>query len=384
MKLKPLRLMLLAIVGYLGWACPAAALDRVVLKRGGKEITVEGRRLVTAEDGGILFLARDGLLWAVPPAEQVKFSSDKTPFTPLSRDQMSRLLLAGLPRGFGVHETTNYLIFYDTSRAYAQWCGSLFERLYMSFTNYWSRKGFELTKPEFPLVAIVFARQAAYEKYARPELGAAAGSIIGYFSLRTNRMTMYDLTGIETLSRAMDRRGSIAQINKILARTDAQRTVATIVHEATHQIAFNCGLHTRYSDCPLWFSEGIAVYFETPDLSSSRGWRTIGAVNRPRVVQFKEYLKRRPADSISTLIAKDDRLRDTGKALDAYAEAWALTYFLNKQRPKEYLAYLAMLSKKKPLMWDDPARRLADFKAAFGDDLEELDREFLRFMSKVR
>ena len=27
----------------------------------------------------------------------------------------------------------------------------------MAFTNYWTRKGFELAEPEFPLVAVVFA-----------------------------------------------------------------------------------------------------------------------------------------------------------------------------------------------------------------------------------
>ena len=376
--------MLLAIALCLWPLGPAAALDHVVLKRDNQEITVDGRRLVTAEDGGILVMARDGVLWAIPPKEQVRITSDDVPFTPLSREEMTRLMLAELPRGFEVHETANYLIFYNTSRAYAQWCGSLFERLYKSFTNYWTRKGFELDKPQFPLVAIVFAERDQYAKFTRPELGAAASSIIGYFSLRTNRMTMYDLTGIETLSRALDRRGSSAQINKILARSDAARTVATIVHEATHQIAFNCGLHTRYSDCPLWFSEGIAVYFETPDLTSARGWRTIGAVNRPRLVQFRRYLNKRPADSLATLVTDDKRFRDTGKSLDAYAEAWALTYFLIKQRPKEYVAYLAMLSKKKPMIWDEPSTRLAEFKAAFGDDLAALDKEFLRFMAKVR
>ena len=44
--------------------------------------------------------------------------------------------------------------------------------------------------------------------------------------------------------------------------------MATIVHEATHQIAFNCGMQQRYADIPLWLCEGMAVYFEAPDLAS--------------------------------------------------------------------------------------------------------------------
>ena len=174
-----------------------------------------------------------------------------------------------------------------------------------------------------------------------------------------------------------------AQINQILAQPAALQTVATIVHEATHQIAFNCGLHARLSDCPLWFSEGIAMYFETPDLRSAKGWSGIGAVNSPRLERFLEYLERRPANSLETLLRDDTRFRDPKQALDAYAEAWALTYFLMYQHPKEYIAYLAMLSKKKPLLEDGPEKRLDEFRRVFGE-LKPLDVEFLVYMSRLR
>ena len=244
---------------------------------------------------------------------------------------MGKRLLAELPPGFRVHPTTHYLIFYDTSPAYAQWCGSLFERLYMAFTNFWTRKGFELRQPEFPLVAVVFADKQSYLKFSRPELGEAGESIIGYFGMTSNRMTMYDLTGVESQGAGRARNRTAAQINQILAQPDALRTVATIVHEATHQIAFNCGLHTRLSDCPLWFSEGIAMYFETPDLRSPKGWSGLGAVNQTRLERFRQYLAARPANSLETLLRDDRRFRDPKQALDAYAEAWALTYFLLQQ-----------------------------------------------------
>ena len=101
-------------------------------------------------------------------------------------------------------------------------------------------------------------------------------------------------TGVQPQGR---RHGNTAgQINQILAQPEALRAVSTIVHEATHQIAFNCGLHTRLSDCPRWLSEGIAMYlFETPDLSSPKGWKSIGCVNQLRLEQFAKYLPMRPA-----------------------------------------------------------------------------------------
>lgn len=155
------------LVLCLGCAGSAAALDHVTLRRDGKQIHIDGRLLVTAQDGGLLLAARDGVLWAVPPEQQVKHTRDDAPFEPLKPEEMSRRLLAELPDGFNVHQTAHYVICYDTSRVYAQWCGALFERLYLAFTNFWSRKGFKLSEPEFPLVAIVFADKASYVKFSR-------------------------------------------------------------------------------------------------------------------------------------------------------------------------------------------------------------------------
>jgi hypothetical protein len=197
-------------------------------------------------------------------------------------------------------------------------------------------------------------------------------------------MVMYDLTGWESLNRYNTGRSASSQIKQFLRRPDAPRTVATIVHEATHQIAFNCGLHTRFSDCPMWFSEGIATYFETPDLRSSRGWRTIGGINQVRLARFREYLARRPADSLVTLLQDDQRIGDTSLAEDAYAESWALTYFLLQRHRDQYVEYLKRLSAKKPLFYDDAETRLAEFKQAFGEDLDRLDAELVRAMTRLR
>jgi hypothetical protein len=365
-------------------SAPAFAVDQVTLRRDGKTIEVTGRILTEAKDGGLLMLARDGTLWAIQPDEKVERTSDSKPFEPLTRDEIAKRLLAELPRGFRTHSTSHYLIFYNTSPAYAQWCGSLFERLYMAFINFWSRKGFELHPPEFPLVAIVFADKQSYLDFTRPELGDAGESIIGYYAyLSTNRMTMYDLTGAGSQGRGGGRSKSAAQINQVLARPEALRTVATIVHEATHQIAFNCGLHTRSSDCPRWFSEGIAEYFETPDLRSAKGWSVIGAVNATRLDNFERYAAARPANSLETLLRDDARFSDPKHSLDAYAESWALTYFLIRKHPKQYVAYLAMLSKKKPLLYDSPEKRLEQFRQAFGE-LKPLEAEFQRYMDRLR
>ena len=360
------------------------ALEHVTLRHDGRELSVSGQLVVTAEDGGLLVLTPDGTLWAVEPQDLVSRRTDVEPFEPLAGDELAKQVLGELPDGFEAYTTRHYLICHNTSRAYAAWCGALFERLYMAFTNYWTRKGLKLAEPEFPLVAVVFRDRATYVQHAQAEVGSGAESIVGYYSLRTNRVTMYDLTGVESLRLAEGRIGTSAQINRLLAQPAAEQVVATIIHEATHQIAYNSGLQTRFADIPLWVSEGIAVYFETPDLGSSKGWRTVGAVNTSRLAQFRQYLAKRPASSLKSLIVDDARLRDARTALDAYAEAWALNYYLLQKHPREYVVYLQALAEKKPMLWDDPETRLREFQAAFGEDLSRLDADFLRQTQKLR
>ncbi|MBP87244.1 MAG: hypothetical protein CMJ64_11070 [Planctomycetaceae bacterium] len=370
----------LAMLSAILFTVPVVAVERVSLERDGKSIHVDGRIVVEAADGGLLLQDDNGVLWAITPDEIVSRDSDAFPFEPLDKDAIGDDLLQELPNGFRVHKTAHYVLCYNTSPAYAEWCGALFERLYLAFTTYWSRRGFELHEPEWPLVALIFDRKSSYASYAKSELGAATMDIPGYYSLRTNRVIMYDLTGAGGVA---GQRTTVANITRSLSRPGAERNVATIIHEATHQVEFNCGLHTRYADIPLWVSEGIANYFETPDLKSSKGWRNIGSVNRFRLAEFKRNLRHRQADSLKTLLSNDERFRNPRTALQAYAEAWALNYFLIRKHSKEYMAYMQTLAKKRPLRYDDPEERLALFRQAFGD-LDQLNTAFLRYTRQLR
>lgn len=382
LDVRPLAMVACAAL-TLAAALPAQALERVVVRKDGRTRDVVGKLVVKAADGGLLLLAADGMLWAVQPDEIVSQTHDDELLKPLTAAQLGKQLLAELPAGFEIHATARYVICHNTSREYAQWCGALLERLNRAFASFWAHKGFKLHDSEFPLVAIVFASREDYADFASREVGKASQNMIGYYSLQTNRVLMYDLTG-SSGQRGGGRRMSAGQINQLLSQPDAERTVATVIHEATHQIAFNCGLQTRFADIPLWVSEGLAEYFETPDLESAKGWRTIGGVNYSRLERFREYLPSRAAGSLRTLIADDKRLRDPATALDGYAEAWALNYYLLRQHGKEYLAYIKQLAEKPPLVWDEPEERMKEFQAAFGGDLERLDADFLRQMQKVR
>jgi hypothetical protein len=365
------------------FATTSFAVETVTIEQNGKTQTIVGKVLVEALDGGMLLLADDGAQWMLQPNEIKDRKHDEKPFEPLTPEKLEDRLLAEMPDGFRVHRTAHYTICYNTSKSYAEWCGQLYERLYRAFFNYWKTRGWELSDPEFPLVALVFDTRQAFADYGRPELGDTVDNIIGYYNMRTNRVYMYDLTGADGIKRVAPRIRDTALISQILMQPGAERTVATIVHEATHQIAYNCGMQVRFADNPFWVSEGLAVFFESPDVDNSRGWKTVGVVNQVHLYNFHKFLRSRAADSLETLLSTDERFHDPKKAGDAYSEAWALNYFLLNRRKKQYVTYLKKLAEKPPLLQEAPEERMSLFKEVFGD-IEELDKDFVEYILRVK
>jgi len=70
-------------------------------------------------------------------------------------------------------------------------------------------------------------------------------------------------------------------------------------------------------------------------------------------------------------------------ALENYALAWGLTYYLVRKQPKEFAAYLKLLQEKTPLSEDNDAIRIEDFESCFGKDWTKLHRDFVNFMKRL-
>ena len=134
----------------------------------------------------------------------------------------------------------------------------------------------------------------------------------------------------------------------------------------------------------MWVSEGIAVYFETPDLDSSRGWRSIGAINRLHLNHFRETLAQRPADALQILLTDDARFRDPKTSSDAYAGAWAFNYYLLRARGEQYVKYLQEMAQLPPLAEQTSEERIAQFERAMGETWHDIDEDFIRYMRRVR
>ncbi len=369
----------LAAVALIAAAPPCPGLDYLDLADDNGERRLAGRVVIEARDG-LLLQTADGAFHRVLTPTIRKRTKDSLALELLGADKLAEQLLAELPPGFQVHKSKNYVVCYNTTLAYAKWTSSLLERLQRAFIAHWKKHG--VAPPKSPLVVLVFSDQQSYAAYARAELGAAVNNVIGYYNLDTNRITMYDLTGMQAVRREGTARGSIHDINAVLSTPAAEPLVATIVHEATHQISFNCGLQTRLVDNPLWMSEGLAVYFETPDLSSSRTWSGI-KVNYSRWDRFVANDDAGLTPPLERLVADDELFRHPDTAVDSYAQAWAWNYFLIKWHPEKYAAYLKTVAAGELLAPADPKKRLADFRKHFGTDLDALENDFYRRMQRI-
>jgi hypothetical protein len=386
--LPSLVVLLLAAAGVLA-AGPAASAEepadraRLELRVGGTTSTVDAAIVVEAADGGMLLELDDQRYRLVPPGGVAARRAAPPRAAAESPRAFGQRVLAELPAGFSLLTTRHYVVCFDTSRDYAQWCAALFERLHETFGNFWSQAGLEIVDPPRPLVVVIFADRAAYERHAAGDLGAAADRVVGYYNLMSNRVTTFDLTGTDGLAAGATRPGGAAA--EIMASPAAAGLVSTLVHEATHQMAFNCGMHRRLAPVPLWVSEGIATYFETPDLAADRGWRGVGAPNRSRLDQFLAGYRE---GDIAAIVAADDRFRDADRPLDAYAAAWALTRHLTESKKAAFIAYLRDQAAKQPLAEESAPDRTRAFEAAFGGSVAALEKDVVasaaRLQSRLR
>jgi hypothetical protein len=160
--------------------------------------------------------------------------------------------------------------------------------------------------------------------------------------------------------------------------------MATVIHEATHQLSYNSGLQTRLAPHPLWFSEGLAVFFEPPNLKTQTGYQPIGSVSPLHLGTYRAASRVRKVMKLEQLVSHDRAFRDSATIRMAYAQSWALTYFLIRTRRREFLNFLETQGAKQPLSADSPALRLRNFEEAFGGTMRDLQREFQRYMQRVK
>lgn len=320
-----------------------------------EELTQNGRVLTRALDGGLLFQTPDSRLWTITPQQLISEKPTAESFHFWNADELSQRLRTEFGPGFVVTTRDSYLFCSDADKVFVDSVARVMIRLHKAFEKFWTEKKFPLHTPEHPLVVLIFKRQEEYAQYATREFGPEIAQAPGYFSMIQNRVVFYDVTvGLKfspqtTMEERLEKSG---------------RQVSTIVHEATHQLAFNIGLQTRLADNPLWLTEGLAMYFETPDLKSRTGWTTAGRMNTYRLQTYRKL--RDGAFSWRDFVSNDEPFRNPRQEQGAYARAWGLTYYLLTKHPDQFVDYLRTISAKKRLIWNTPEERREEFEAAFG------------------
>ena len=158
-----------------------------------------------------------------------------------------------------------------------------------------------------------------------------------------------------------------------------------MVHEAVHQLAFNTGLQVRLADNPVWFSEGLALYFEPLSPRSSTLWTKPGIVNarhHPEFVRCSEV--GRAKLPFGELTQVDKPFLDSSTVATAYAESWALTFFLFRQEKNGMRKFLTNLASRKPLQKVTAEQRVQEFTAAFGKSPDELEPDAISYVRRLR
>jgi uncharacterized protein DUF1570 len=332
--------------------------------------TVEGQPLAW-NDHQMLLLGRDGILHEFHPDNAKQGRKTGSHFTSYTMGQMRSRLSREFGRAFEVSTTAHYVVVHPRGE-WSAWADRL-ESLFRSFTRNMQIRGFSPVVPATPLVAAIFRSREDYYRHAAAQGSALPSGTLGHYDPKTNRIYLFDASGAKS-----------ARVAGMGASQSAHwpANSETIIHEATHQAAYNTGVHRRFAEQPRWLVEGLAMMYEsrgvwdprTIDLQTDR-------INEGRLRDFQAGLDTRPKDTLNVMIASDIIFRTNPAA--AYAQAWAFSFYLMETRPREYCRLLQRVALRKAFSKYSAQKRLADFCGIFGEDLKLLDAQFLRFIAQL-
>ena len=280
-----------------------------------KGSVVEGRPLAWS-DSQVRLLARDGSLHDFSPKEAKNAKKTSPKYRPMSDSELRAQLYHEFDGRMEFTSTGHYLVVHPPGAGQA-WA-KRFEQVYRSLLSYVRVRGFRPREPGFPLVAVVLRSEAEYRRFLRSSGTTVLPGALGHYDHYTNRVILYDVTA---------------------GAGDWTETADTIIHEATHQVAFNVGVHSRATDMPYWVPEGLAMLFEPRAVWDARGSdRREDRINAGRLADFRYYSKEgKPPFTLAEFAASDQPFKRSGTA--AYAQAWTLAFYLAETRPREYSRY---------------------------------------------
>ncbi len=302
-------------------------------------------------------------------------------------------------------ETEHYVLLTDAPVESARQVASLLEATWRSFQRTCAALGLQPAPLRHKLVAVLFREKGDYTRFARTQDGMNRAWAVGYYSPSVDRLVMFDAISDDAVQKALvdlqaeslrvqrqaaaaggplDAGPAGAQAASIQRQIDAQRQrvvteardgfMATVSHEAAHQLLFHTGVQRRDVPYPLWLAEGLATCFEGTD----RDRREMGfQFDNPRREEAMRDAMR--ADRLVPLkvLLVADRIpggEDERAVRDFYAQSCQLVTWMARERPTELRKYLDALRDGD---FAEPGARLDGVERVFGPP-DALERSWIR------
>lgn len=378
--------------------------------------TYEGR--ILAADKFTCWLAQqDGQVRRLSLGEVSSFRNRPGDFKPFTASQLRQTLREDLESGNGrktaieIEVIGSHVVAASPGRAH-KYC-QLLDATSRAFNGYTGRRSLPVKRIEFPLAAIIFPSWEQFRIYAEADGVKPSSSLRGYYNPLTNRIALYDGTPPSTALLApgatagpdylsvkrlekpsqlaapfhVEQSDATCPVSQVLGSHFAALSGAdltdTLVHEAIHQLAFNTGLHNRFGEEPRWLVEGFAMVLESEsNLQDNRSENAGDRVDLERYLTFQQSVSKRSKGALASLIGSEEMFLTN--PLGAYAEAWALSFFLTETRSSRYADYLKRLARRDRLSAYSTADRIKDFQEAFGADVPSIDAQLVRYISELK
>ena len=305
-----------------------------------------------------ILMRNDGSIQRIKNSEIVRQSVLAERFHSINRIELAQQLRAEFGKNYSVRSDNPYLIVARPEQIEA-WT-QRFRSLHHSFKLYCTTHSLPTREIEFPLVAVVFRSRSEFQRYANSEGTKIPEYCVGYYFSDSNRILLYESPDSST-----------------------QETQATICHEATHQLAFNMGLHQRRASTPLWIIEGFATMFESPLLAGirEREGKSLWPASRQSTWQTLSKHPESIQRIITRLIHNDHAFESDFQ--NAYSVAWAMTLYLSQRHSQQFGPYLQRVGNRPPFQDYEAVKRVAEFQSAFGTDSRSLTSKMIKYLESV-
>ncbi len=311
----------------------------------------------------VAMLSLDGRLNFIPAKSQSELEVVSDTFQPYSVQQLRASLWDQFHERYDVSTTEHYVVVHPWGDAKI-WARP-FEDFHAAFVEYFGNNGVELREPTVPMIALVLRSRNDFDRSLINEVDVRDSRIGGFYSRISNRITTYDPAGV------------------IRVGDDKWMYSAwPVIHEATHQSAFNTGLHNRFAPPPVWLSEGLATMFEARAFERPADFSRPGnRFNRRRLQSLRKYLNTDDLHAGLVNMVANDKLFSSHPEL-AYSLSWGLSFYLAETQREEYFRFLERDGKRPNFTPYPQQERLQDFANAFGDEFEEIETGLKDFFSK--